>query len=69
MGGHIQNSFLGPEKPSTQFLPTGLEPASHFLWLRLLWAPAHLPTTAGFLPGSSEEQRVAEGGAGLQKWV
>lgn len=40
----------GPEKLSTQLLPAGLEPSGHFRWLRLLWAPAHLPTT-GFLPG------------------
>lgn len=31
-----------------QFLHTGLDYASHFLWLKLLGAPAHLPTT-GFL--------------------
>lgn len=69
MGGHIQSPFPGPEKSSTQFLPTGLEPASHFLWPRLLWAPAHLPTATGFPPGSSEEQRVAvrKARAGLRK--
>ena len=49
-GGHIQSSFLGLEKLSTQFLPPGLAPADHFLWLRLLWAPAHL-STMGFLSG------------------
>lgn len=49
-GGRTHSSFLGPEKLSTQLLPAGLEPSGHFRWLRLLWAPAHLPTT-GFLPG------------------
>lgn len=55
-----QNSFLGPQKLSTQFLHTSLGLASHFLWPRLLWALAHLSTTADFLPkvlGGTESGR------------
>lgn len=36
------------QRNCTQFLPAGPEPAGHFPWLRLLWAPAHL-STLGFL--------------------
>lgn len=37
----------GPRSPcprATQPLPAGPEPAGHFVWLRLRWAPARLPT-------------------------
>lgn len=48
--GRTHSEFLlEPEKLSTQLLPAGLEPAGHFVWLRLLWAPvAHhsLPSEA-----------------------
>lgn len=70
-----QNSFLGLQKLSTQFLHTSLGPASHFLWPKLLWAPAHLSTTTDFLPkvlGGTESgqgrsrSRTAEAGVSFQ---
>lgn len=43
--GRTHLEFLpGPEKLCTQPLPAGPEPAGHFVWLRLRWAPARLPT-------------------------
>lgn len=50
-GGRIWNFSQGqrncahsPCPRATQPLPAGLEPAGHFVWLRLRWAPARLPT-------------------------
>lgn len=58
--GRTHSGFLpGARETVHTALHTGLGPAGHFLWLRLLWVPAHLPTVGflqRFLRGTESDQ-------------